>query len=179
MHRPIFAVAAVFLNLFAGVDAPNASGAAAFEKLRALAGEWEGPYEWSGAGRAGGIMNATYSVASNGSAVIEILSTGGVPSMTSVYHMDGADLRMTHYCAAGNQPRLKAERIDVAQGIMDFSFIDITNLASPDAGHVRRVEIRLLDADHMTLTFVFHSGEKQNRERIDLRRTSQKTPSKA
>jgi hypothetical protein len=30
--------------------------------------------------------------------------------MMSVYHLDGDELRMTHYCAAGNQPHLRLDR---------------------------------------------------------------------
>jgi hypothetical protein len=62
---------------------------------------------------------------------------------------------MTHYCAARNQPRLKASRIDSAQGILNFSFVDATNLSSPDAPHVYGLEMRFLDADHIILTFLF------------------------
>jgi hypothetical protein len=46
----------------------------------------------------------------NGSALVESLIMGGVPTMTTVYHLDEADLRMTHYCGAKNQPRLKAAK---------------------------------------------------------------------
>jgi len=66
-------------------------------------------------------MSASYYITGNNSAVVENLTTGGTPNMTSVYHLDGADLRMTHYCGAGNQPRLKAERIDAAPGSLWIS----------------------------------------------------------
>ena len=92
--------------------------------------------------------------------------------MTTVYHLDGADLRMTHFCGAQNQPRLKASRIDLAQGALDFSFVDITNLKSPDAPHVYGCELRFLNADHITLTFLFENGAQKSRERITLKRLS-------
>jgi hypothetical protein len=97
---------------------------------------------------------------------------GSTPSMTSVYHLDGADLRMTHYCAAQNQPRLRAQRIDVAKGVLDFSFVDATNLASPDAAHVEGVEIRWLDADHISVRFLFVAGTQRSRETLDLKRVA-------
>jgi hypothetical protein len=99
--------------------------------------------------------------------------------MTSVYHLDGADLRMTHYCAAQNQPRLKAARIDIAKGIVDFSFVDATNLPSLDAPHVHGLEIRFLDTNHITLTCLFQSGNKESRERIALTRAKTPHPSAA
>jgi hypothetical protein len=80
------------------------------------------------------------------------------------------DLRMTHYCAAQNQPRLKASRIDLANGIVDFSFVDATNLSSPNAPHVHGFEMRFADTDNLTITFLFTMGGKESRERIALTR---------
>jgi hypothetical protein len=157
-----------------GATAQDNTGAAAFARLQTLAGEWEGTVEWTPSRAGTGTMNATYYLTGNSSALVENLIMGGVPTMTSVYHLDGADLRMTHYCAAKNQPRLKAERIDIAKGILDFSFIDATNLPSLSVPHVHGLEVRFLDTDHVTLTFLFQSGDKESRERIALTRA--KTP---
>jgi hypothetical protein len=164
------AVAVLYVSAIGVSEAQNDTGAAAFERLSALVGDWSGSFEWSGALSGSGAMNATYYATGNGSAIVENLIVGGVPTMTSVYHLDGADLRMTHYCAARNQPRLKANKIDNAQGILDFSFVDATNLSSPDAPHVYGVERRFLDADHTILTFLYESGGKRSKERIDLKR---------
>jgi hypothetical protein len=151
--------------------APAATPAtAAFEKLIGLAGDWSGTYAWSGARTGGGAIEVKYAVIARNSAVVETLIQGGEPTMTSVYHLDGADLRMTHYCAAKNQPRLKASRIDAARGEIDFAFVDVTNLASPTAGHVHGAELRMPDTDHLTITFLFLAGKDESRERIELRR---------
>ena len=144
--------------------------AAALEKIRGLAGDWSGTYEWSGAQTGGGTLTVRYVLAARGSAVTETLVQEGEPTMMTVYHLDGADLRMTHYCAAENQPRLKARTIDLDRGVMDFGFVDATNLRSPGAGHVHGVEMRLIDADHITLTFLFEGGGQKSRERIALKR---------
>jgi hypothetical protein len=94
--------------------------------------------------------------------------------MTSVYHLDGADLRVTHFCGAQNQPRLKALRIDFGHGTLDFDFVDITNLRSPDSPHVHGLEIHLIDANHVTVTFLFQGGGKDSRERVSLQRVEKK-----
>jgi hypothetical protein len=94
--------------------------------------------------------------------------------MTSVYHLDGNDLRLTHFCGAQNQPRLKAKRIDLNRKAFDFDFVDITNLKSPDAPHVHGLEIRLLDPNHITVTFLFQAGSAESRERLDLNRVQNK-----
>jgi hypothetical protein len=156
--------------------APPAStpAAAALAKLRGLAGEWSGTYEWSGARNGGGTLSVAYSVTGRGSAVIETLIQEGEPTMTSVYHLDGADLRMTHYCGSQNQPRLKSSRIDPERGEIDFAFVDVTNLASPAAGHVHGAEIRMPDPDRLTIVFLFLAGDQKSTERIELRRASRK-----
>ena len=168
----LLVVAALWANGLSTAVAEENSGAAELAQLRTLAGDWEGTFEWTGARTGKGAMNATYYLTGNSSAVVENLTMQGVPMMTSVYHLDGTDLRMTHYCAAGNQPRLKAERIDKAGGIVDFRFIDATNLSSPDAPHVTGLALRFLDPNHITLTFLFLSGTKESRERIALTRVS-------
>lgn len=155
-------------------ESVEGANAAALGQLRGLAGEWEGSFEWTGARTATGKVNATYAETGNGSAVVENLAVDGVPSMTSVYHLDGGDLRMTHYCAAQNQPRLKARQIDLAKGVLDFDFVDATNLRSPDAPHVYGLEMRLLNADHITLAFLFEGSGKRSKELIDLKRVGQK-----
>ncbi len=157
-------------------ESVEGASAAALAQLRDLAGEWEGSFEWTGARTARGKVNATYAETANGSAVIENLAMNGVPSMTSVYHLDGADLRMTHYCAAQNQPRLKARQIALAKGVLDFDFVDATNLRSPDAPHVYGLEMRLLNVDHITLAFLFEGSGKRSKELIDLKRVGQKPP---
>jgi len=75
-------------------------------------------------------------------------------------------LRMTHYCAAGNQPRLKAGSIDLSKNLIRFDFVDITNLASPDAPHVHGFSMRLLDANHIELEFAFQGNNKKSTEHI-------------
>jgi hypothetical protein len=159
-------------------ETQNGAGAAALARIRTFAGNWEGTFEWTGARAGTGNMSATYSQTGNGSVVVEDLAVDGVRSMTSVYHLDGADLWMTHYCAAQNQPRLKAQRIDMTQGAVDFAFVDATNLRSPDAPHVHGFEMRFLDSDHIVLTFLFQGGDQHSRERIKLTRVRPKPSDK-
>src|SRR5215469_6131095 len=146
----------------------------ALSQIKALTGNWNGTFQWTGGRTDSGSMNASYYVTGNGSAVVENLMNESAPVMTSVYHLDGSDLRMTHFCGAQNQPRLKARRIDLDHGAIDFDFVDATNLRSPDAPHVHGLEIRLVDPNHLTLTFLFQSGSVESREEINLKRTEAK-----
>jgi hypothetical protein len=168
----LFVVASLAFAPLGAAD--ESTGARALNQLKTLAGNWDGTFEWTGARTANGAIKATYYTTGNGSAMVENLIMENAPVMTSVYHLDGADLRMTHFCAAQNQPRLKARQIDLAKGIIDFDFVDITNLRAPDAPHVRGLEMRLIDPNHLTITFLFQSGDKESRENIDLKRVETK-----
>lgn len=98
-------------------------------------------------------ISAHYHITGNWSAVVETLSNG----MTSVYYPDGADLKMTHFCAAQNQPRLKVTEFSPDLSKIAFSFVDITNLTSPSAGHVVGFEVRFLTSDHITSALSIHN----------------------
>jgi hypothetical protein len=153
----------------AAATSPSASSAA-LERLKSLVGRWRGSVEWTGARTGKGEMSVRYSLTGNGSAVVEDLESDGTVAMTSVYHLDGPDLRLTHYCGANNQPRLKASEIDDGAGHLRFTFVDITNLKTPETGHVSAVELRLHDPGRMTLVFTFVGGGKESYERIELAR---------
>lgn len=109
-------------------------------------------------------------VTANGSAVVEDLIVEGTANMTTVYHLDGSDLRATHYCAAGNQPRLKATSMDEKNRSVKFQIIDITNLTKPEAGQVRDLELRWTSINHLTLLFTFVGSGKEMFEKIELTR---------
>jgi hypothetical protein len=154
--------------------AEQTASSSALGQIKTLTGNWSGTFQWTGGRHDSGSMNASYYVTGNGSAVVENLMNESTPVMTSVYHLDGPDLRMTHFCGAQNQPRLKAGHIDLDHGAIDFDFVDATNLRSPDAPHVHGLEIRMVDSNHLTLTFLFQSGSVESREEINLKRTETK-----
>jgi hypothetical protein len=154
----------------ANAQPPGSDALAGFQQLSALEGSWEGQYEWTGARTGTGKMDATNYLTGNSSALVENLLMEGVPVMTSVYHLDNSDLRVTHFCAARNQPRLKASRIDLPRKEIDFALVDVTNVPSLDAPFVHGLEVRFAGPDQVSLTFLFESAGKKSSERIDLKR---------
>ena len=143
-----------------------------FDSIKQLAGEWHGNFKWTGGQERHGQMDAKYYLTGNGSAVVEDLLAEGKPVMTSVYHLDGNDLRVTHYCGAGNQPRLKAGAYDSESKSIKFEFIDITNLRSPDAPHVHGLELKFTDSNHIIIIFTFMTAKGDRFEEIDLTRST-------
>ena len=67
-----------------------------------------------------------------------MLETFGSPGRqtTTVYHRDAGDLVATHYCAQGNQPRLRLHAGDALHPVLTFA--DATDL---DAGESALVEL--------------------------------------
>lgn len=143
----------------------------AFGWLDALEGEWRGEYTWSGARSGSGEITVRYQTISNGSAVLEHhYFDGDDPFMSSLFHLDGDDLRMTHYCAAANQPRFRAAEIDTETRRVRLDFVDVTNLRSPDAGHVHGVELEWTGDDRFEIRYHYLAGEERSLETIRLER---------
>ena len=99
----VFACIAVCFGL-SGRLLAQAKEDVVFDRLRSLVGEWDGTYVWSGAKNDFGRMGATYYLTGRGSALVEDLTADGAPVMTSVYHRDVTDIRVSHFCGAQNQP---------------------------------------------------------------------------
>jgi hypothetical protein len=137
--------------------ASDAGFDAAFERLKSLVGTWQI------VGESGG--EVTYFLTGGDAALVERFDR-----MSSVYHMDGSDLRVTHYCGARNQPRMKAASYDSEKGLLRFDFVDVTNLSAPDAYYTREIQFRFLDADNVEVRF---SGLEKGEEKpatVRLRR---------
>ncbi len=129
---------------------PDDDFAPMFERLKTLVGTWD-EQEY---GRV-----VEYHLTGEGSALIEEFV--GDPPMSSVYHMDGGDLRLTHYCNAGNQPRMRAASYDPESAMLRFEFVDVTNLTTPNAYHTRELAVAFIDEDHVVLSFVgLRDGEE-------------------
>ena len=136
-------------NAKAGVDAK-----AVFARLKTLAGTWkcqisdqhkpgEAKDEEHKAKEEGHAKEASviFKLTGAGSALVETQFPGSGHEMVSVYHLDGDDLRMTHYCAAGNQPRVKLDRTKSTPEHLIFVFDGGTNLDPAKDMHIHGLEI--------------------------------------
>jgi hypothetical protein len=100
-----------------------------------------------------------------GSALVSEIK--GKKDVITMFHLDGERLLMTRYCAAGNQPRMLATASSDGKTI-SFDFLDATNLASPDAGHMQHGVITMLDANHHMEEWNFVDHGKGLKEVFDL-----------
>jgi hypothetical protein len=105
------------------------------ELQRALVGRWKAT---AVDGRS---FLLTYRLVSNGTALVETFTSSASGKETlSVYHRDGSTLMLTHYCAQGNQARLKA--IVATREKVTFAFLDATNVA-PDEDVMQQLTLAL------------------------------------
>ena len=112
--------------------------------MKSLAGTWEGKDP------DGNVSVTTYQVTSNGSAVREIMLPGTPHEMTNMYTMDGPDLLMTHYCAMGNQPHMRATTATGNAGnTIAFKSAGVSNLTAPDQMYMGEMSITFIDAEHI------------------------------
>lgn len=132
---------------------------AAFEFLKTLAGDWQrggGDHDHGSGSRA-----TTFRVSGAGSTVIETIFPGQPSEMVTVYHRNGKDLLLTHYCALWNAPVLKFEKSD-KPGEIKFSFEGGTNFDPAVDTHVHEGKLQIKDADTLEVNFVaFADGKPQ------------------
>jgi len=152
-------LAAVTAAVLAFAIAParaGGNGTAAFEQLKSLAGHWE--TEKTNTDKA----TLDLEVTSGGTAVIEkahVIEGGKTVEMVTLYYLDGDQLKLTHYCMAGNQPTMRATYAPDTR-TLTFEFEGATNLKSPDDGHMHHAVYTFIDNDHFRTAWTFQKDQK-------------------
>jgi hypothetical protein len=126
------------LTACATVPAPSSThGPEAWAQLkRDLPGTWRATVA------PGKVVTETFQLISADSALVERFVTASGKETMSVYHPDVGGLRLTHYCAQGNQPSLALE--GPAGPILRFRFLSATHLERGQAVMVER-ELRFTE----------------------------------
>jgi hypothetical protein len=165
------ATIALFLAATSAIAAPDMQKTGAqksFDAVKSLQGNWEGT---DSDGRP---VNVSFTSTANNSAVLSEIRSDkhGMDMMVTMFHMDGPDrLLMTHYCSAGNQPRMAATASADGKTIA-FEYQDATNLVPADAGHMQRLVITITDDGHHIEEWHFVDHGKEIVQRFDLARKS-------
>jgi 2-iminobutanoate/2-iminopropanoate deaminase len=134
----------------------------AWERLKSLAGEWEGR------SAEGAPVRASYRLVSDGTALLETAHAPDSSQMVTVYHPDGDSVLMTHYCSLGNQSRMRARSL--ADGRLDFTFVDASNRRSADDHLMTRLVLGFPAADRLVQEWTSRAGGQENVGRSELRR---------
>jgi len=125
---------------------------AAFDRLKKLEGTWESTEKEHPA-------KVSFRLSSGGSVLVESMAMGNHGEMLTVYHPDGEDLVLTHYCILGNQPRMKAQRGGTS-GTLRFVFDGGGNM-KPEDKHMHSLTLTFVDADHLKEEWSLYDGGKE------------------
>jgi hypothetical protein len=130
--------------------APQSDAKKAFEKLKTLAGSWEGTI---------GDLSAqvTIRVTSAGSAIMHDAFMASTTKITMIY-VEGDRLLVTHYGGEGNRPRFEGKLTADGKGV-EFSFVDVSG--GTKRGLMKRMTFTLVDANNhvVDVTYVLPDGK--------------------
>src|SRR6266481_2244910 len=99
-----------------------------FDKIKTLAGSWEGhvttvPQQAEIEGK---LMQVSLRVTSMGNAIMHEMTGAGRPDdPITMFYVDGDRLLLTHYCDAGNRPRMTGKMSPDGKTV-EFDFLDVS-----------------------------------------------------
>ena len=154
---------AMMLSALSAVAEPNSQKS--FDLLKSFSGAWEGNTVQ------GKTVQVSFRTTAAGSALVSEITMPGMKGedMISMFHMDNDRLLLTHYCSAGNQPRLVAS-LSADGKTVTFDFLDATNLPSPQAGHMRHAVYIFTDSDHYSQEWTWMEDGKGTTFRSEMQR---------
>ena len=172
----LFAVASLLLSTIVS----GQSGAQkSFDSLKSLAGSWQArlvvtPPQPEMAD--GTTMQISLHVTSRGNALVHEMKEAGKPDDPSHYdhpltmlYLDGDRLYLTHYCDAGNRPRMVAKASPDGK-TLEFDFVDVAG--GTEYGHMHHATFTLIDANHHIEDWTYMTpGDKPIHAHFDLQRT--------
>jgi hypothetical protein len=130
----------------------------AWEKLKTLVGDWKGSY--TGADAHGtGEVRLSYKLVSGGTGLMETMDSGHDENMITIYHLDGSRILATHYCSAGNQPRMAADALSSDGKTLTFRFLDATNVGA-DREVMQGLVVTFESPDRLTQAWTSRSKGK-------------------
>jgi hypothetical protein len=151
-----------------------------FTLLKSLAGNWQGRVtvdppvpEMDGTP-----MQISLRVTSRGNALVHEMHEAGKPDdpakfdhpLTMLY-LDGDHLYLTHYCDAGNRPRMVARSSQDGK-IVEFDFLDLSG--GNAYGHMYHAVFTTIDANHHIEDWTYMMpGDKPMHAHMDLQRKAE------
>jgi hypothetical protein len=128
---------------------------AAFDKLRSLAGAWEGKDEHGMAAK------TNFKVLASETAVMETLSPSGMEEMITLYSIDDDGIALVHYCPTNNQPRMRVVPSSEDAKELSFDYQGAGNLKSPSTGHQHHLVLHFEDDNHIMETWTWREQGKE------------------
>ena len=172
-------VLSIALLLMATAVFADSDAQKSFDQMKTLAGNWEGPvtvvppqHDMSSDKPIHVLLRTT----SRGNALMHEMQEAGTPEdptrydhPVTLFYLDGDRLLLTHYCDAGNRPRMTAKSSGDGKTI-EFDFLDVAG--STQYGHMQHAVFTVIDANHHTEDWTYMMpGDKPVHAHLDLERT--------
>ncbi len=107
-------------------------------------------------------MQISLRVTSMGNVLMhEMKMAGRSDDPITMLYVDGDRLLLTHYCDAGNRPRMAATTTPDGKTV-DFHFLDVANFNSKQGGYMQHAVFTTLDANHHTEDWTFLAQGKRS-----------------
>ena len=161
---------------FAQAAAPS-EAQKSFTQLKTFSGTWQGPVTidppMPGMDNGSGTQ-VSLRVTSRGNALVHEMKDPTKPDDPAKYdhpvtmlYLEGDRLLLTHYCDAGNRPRMVARSSDGKT--LEFDFLDVAG--STKYGHMQHAVFTLIDANHHIEDWTYMMpGDKPVHAHMDLKR---------
>lgn len=166
---PVVVLALVALGTAQTQVAPS-DAQKSFDNLKTLAGNWEGRVKVNPPAPDidGKMAQLSLSVTSMGNAMTHEIHVDSRPDHPlTVFYIDSDRLMLTHYCDAGNRPRMVAKSSPDGKTI-EFDFLDVAG--DTHYGHMHHAVITLGDANHHSEDWTFMVGDTPVHAHFDLQR---------
>ncbi len=133
-------------------------GSEAFERMKQLAGSWEGNMDM---GKGPMKVATSYKVTSNGSALIETVFEGAPHEMVTVYHDDSKhQINFTHYCSLANQPKMNLTTVE--GNTLTFDLSGDSDIDAKHETHMHAAAITFDGKDQITQQWTKFESGKEN-----------------
>jgi hypothetical protein len=143
-----------------------------FDKLKTLAGSWEGHVTTlpPQAEIEGKLMQVSLRLTSMGHTLMHEMTGSGRPDdPITMFVVDGDRLLLTHYCDADNRPRMVG-RMSPDGKTVEFEFLDVSG--NLQYGHMHHAVFSVIDANHHTEDWTYmEPGDKPVHAHFELQRT--------
>jgi hypothetical protein len=137
----------------------------AFLRIKKMEGAWVAVDE---KGQVTDQVVSVFRVTANGHSVEEIMFPGTAREMVNMYYRDGDEVRLTHYCAGGNQPTLRLVPTP-GSNVLQLEFVDITNMITIDDEHMHEGQYQWVDENHLRTEWrAFRSGRYYDTSKFEM-----------
>jgi len=157
---------------FAQTDAQKS-----FDQMKTLSGTWLGAVKVDPPQHEidGTEIRVSLRVTSRGNAIMHEMKAAGTPDDPTRYddpitmlYLDNDRLLLTHYCDAGNRPRMVG-KLSADGTKVEFDFLDVAG--STQYGHMQHAVFTIIDANHHTEDWTYlMPGDKPMHAHFDLQR---------